>query len=120
MGVSNCLAVATDRPSSMGGETSLASGPPTRSSLVRPVQVPHRGSPSSAKAALPRRAPIPPIPHSSTQLATPAPMPDPDAWPPPDPNSSPHIKVAPTDFRPLTPDTDAGFPYRSRFRSPQD
>ena len=94
--------------------------PPTSSSPVRPVQVPHRGSPLSAKAVLSRRTPIPPIPHASTQLATPAPMPDRDARPPPDPNSSPHIEVTPTDFRPPKVDTDAGFPYGSRFRSPQD
>ena len=94
--------------------------PPTSSSPVRLVQVPHRGSPSSAKAVLSRRTPVPPIPHASTQLATPAPMPDRDARPPPDPNSSPHIEVTPTDFRPPTADTDAGFPYGSRFHSPQD
>jgi len=94
--------------------------PPTSSSPVRLVQVPHRGSPSPAKAVLSRRTPVPPIPHASTQLATPAPMPDRDARPPPDPNSSPHIEVTPTDFRPPTADTDAGFPYGSRFHSPQD
>jgi hypothetical protein len=94
--------------------------PPTSSSPVRPVQVPHRGLPSPAKAVLSRRTPVPPIPHASTQLATPAPMPDRDARRPPDPNSSPHIEVTPTDFRPPTADTDAGFPYGSRFHSPQD
>ena len=94
--------------------------PPTRSSPVRLLQVPHRGSHASAKAGLSRRTPIPPIPHASTRLATPAPMPDRDARPPPDPNATPHPKVTPTDFRPPTADTDAGFPYGSRFRSPQD
>jgi hypothetical protein len=94
--------------------------PPTRSSPVRPVQVPHRGSPSSAKAVWSRRTPIPPDPHASTHPATPAPMPDRDAQPPPDPNSLPHTTVSPTDFRPPTADTDAGFPYGSRFRSPKD
>jgi hypothetical protein len=94
--------------------------PPTRSSPVRLVQVPHRGSPSPAKAVLSRRTPVPPIPHASTQLATPAPMPNRDARPPPDPNSSPHTKVSVTDFRPPKVDTDAGFPYGSRFRSPKD
>src|SRR3954470_22965128 len=47
--------------------------PPTRSLAVKPVQVPHRGSPSSAKAVLSRRTPIP---QASAHLATPAPMPD--------------------------------------------
>jgi hypothetical protein len=94
--------------------------PPTSSSPVRPVQVPHRGSQSSTKAVLSRRTPVPPNPHASTQLATPAPMPNRDARPPPDPNSSPHTKVSVTDFRPPKVDTDAGFPYGSRFRSPKD
>ena len=103
----------------MGGETSCASGSPTSSSPVRPVQVPHRGSQSSTKAVLFRRTPIPPIPHASAQQARLAPMPDRDARPPPDPNSSPHTEVSLTDFRPPTVDTDAGFPYGSRFRSPR-
>jgi hypothetical protein len=90
--------------------------PPAGSSPVRPVQVPH----ASAKAVLPRRTPILPITHASTRLATPAPMPDRDARPPPDPNASPHTKVTLTNFRPPTSDTDAGYPYGSRFRSPQD
>ena len=94
--------------------------PPTSFSPVRLVQFPHRGSPSPAKAVLSRRMLIPPIPHPGAQLARPAPMPDRDVRPPPDPNSSPHIKVTSTDFRPPTTDTDAGFPYGSRFRSPQD
>jgi hypothetical protein len=92
--------------------------PPTGSSPVGPVQAPPRGSHSSAKAGLSCRAPIPPIPHA--RLATPAPMPDRDAQPPPDPNASPHTKLTPTNFRPPKADTDAGFPYGSRFRSPQD
>ena len=45
-------------------------------------------------------------------------MPDRDAQPPPDSNSSPHTKVSVTDFRAPTVDTDVGFPYGSRFRSP--
>ena len=94
--------------------------PPASSSPVSVVQVPHRGSPSSAKAALSHRTPIPPIPQASTKLATPAPMPDRDARPPPNPNSSHHIEVTPTDFRPPTTDTDAGFAYGSRFHSPKD
>jgi hypothetical protein len=94
--------------------------PPTRSSPVKSVQVSHRGSPSSAKAVLSRRTPIAPNPHATTQLATPAPVPDRDARPPPDPDLSLHTKVTPTDFRPPAADTDAAFPYGSRFRSPQD
>src|SRR5689334_2040518 len=74
--------------------------PPTRSSPVRLAKVPHRGSSSSAKAVLPRGAPKREIPSASAQQATAAPMPDRDAWRPPDPNSSPHTQVTPTDFRP--------------------
>jgi hypothetical protein len=47
-------------------------------------------------------------------------VPDRDAHPPPDPNSSPHTKVIPTDFRAPKTDADAGFLYGSRFRTPQD
>jgi len=47
-------------------------------------------------------------------------MPNRDAQLPPDPNSPPHSKVNVTDFRTPKVDTDAGFPYGSRFRSPHD
>src|SRR6476646_3058689 len=96
--------------------------PPTSSSPVRVVQVPHRGSHSSTKPVWSRRTPIPPIPQPSSRLArlAPAPTPDRDARPPPEPNSSPHTKVTPTDFRAPKVDADAGFPYGSRFRSPED
>ena len=94
--------------------------PPARSSPVRPVQAHHRGAHSSTKAGLSRRTPIPPVPHASTRLARPAPLPDQDALPPPDPNSSPHTKISVIDLHPPTVDTDAGFPYGSRLRYPQD
>ena len=64
--------------------------------------------------------PIPPNPRARTQQAGLAPMPDRDVQPPPDPNASPHTKVSVTDFRAPNVDSDAGFPYGSRFRSPYD
>ena len=39
---------------------------------------------------------------------------------PPDPNSSPHTKVSPTDFHLPRVDADAGYPYGSQYRSPED
>jgi hypothetical protein len=45
-------------------------------------------------------------------------VPDQDAQPPSEP--PPHTRVIPTDFRLPKVDTDAGYPYGSRFRSPQE
>jgi hypothetical protein len=53
-------------------------------------------------------------------LARPAPLPNRDVQPPPDPNSSPHAKVSPTDFHLPKVDADAGYPYGSQYRSPED
>ena len=47
-------------------------------------------------------------------------MPNRDVQPPPDPNSSPHTKVSPTDFHLPRVDADAGYPYGSQYRSPED
>jgi len=60
-----------------------------------------------------------PIP-APAQLGRLAPMPDRDAQPPPDPNSLSHTKVSPTDFHLPKIDADAGYPYGSRYRSPED
>jgi hypothetical protein len=116
------LAVAANLPSGMGGEASRAPGSPHELFAGQ-----------SSAGAIPRLTFInqtclvpananPPIPQTSTRLArlAPAPTPDRDARPPPEPNSSPHTKVTPTDFRPPKIDADAGFPYGSRFRSPED
>ncbi len=94
--------------------------PPTGASPTRAVQAPHRASHSSTNAVSSRRRPVPPVPHAGTRLATPAPLPDRDARPPPDPDSSPHTKVNVTDFRQPNIDADAGYPYGSRFRTPED
>ena len=115
-------AVAADRPSSMGGEASSASGSPSSSSSVRvAARAPHRESHSSAKAVVfSRRPPTPPVPPADIQQVGLAPVSDRDARPPPDANSAPHTKVGVTDFRLPKPDAADGFPYGSRFRSPQD
>src|SRR5215469_10027240 len=94
--------------------------PPTRSSPARVASVPHRTSHASTNAVLSRRTPIPPVPQADTPLTSAAPVPQRDPPPPPDSNSSPHTKVTPADFRPPKVDTDAGYPYGSRFRFPQD
>lgn len=113
-------AVADDLPSGMGGEASCAPIPPTGPAPTRVVQVPHRGSRSSTKANLSRKAPIPPNPLPSALLASPAPVPDRDAQPPPDPNSEPHTKVSVADFRPPKTDASAALPYGARYQSPDD
>ena len=92
--------------------------PPTRSSPAKVAQVPHRGSHAPTKAVLSRRTPIPPVPQASTPLTRPAPVPDQDAQPPSEP--PPHTRVIPTDFRLPKVNADAGYPYGSRFRSPQE
>jgi hypothetical protein len=96
--------------------------PPSSPSSVRvAAQTPHRGSHSSAKAVVfSRRPPTPPIPPADIQQVGLAPVSDRDARPPSDPNSAPHTKVSVTDFRLPKPDAADGFPYGSRFRSPQD
>ena len=93
---------------------------PTGPAPTRVVQVPHRGSRSSTKANLSRKAPIPPNPLPSALLASPAPVPDRDAQPPPDPNSAPHTKVSVADFRPPKTDASAALPYGARYQSPDD
>ena len=96
--------------------------PPSSSSSVRvAAQAPHRESHSSAKAVVfSRRPPTPPVPPAGIQQVGLAPVSDRDARPPPDANSAPHTKVSVTDFRLPKPDAADGFPYGSRFRSPQD
>jgi hypothetical protein len=95
--------------------------PPAKSSPVRPVRAHYQGGRSSTKAGVSRRTPIPAVPHASTtRLGRPAPLPDQDPRPPPDPNSSPHTKISVIDLHPPTVDTDAGFPYGSRLRYLQD
>jgi hypothetical protein len=89
--------------------------PPTGHAPTRVV--PHRGP---TKAILSRKAPIPPNPPPSARLASPAPVPDRDVQPPPDPNSSPHTKMSVADFRPPKTDTSAALPYGSRYQSPDD
>ena len=90
--------------------------PPAKPPTVKIVHAPRR-SPSSAKAGLSRRTPVPPIPPAGAQPAKPAPMPDRDVQPPPD---LPHTKVTPTDFHLPKVDADAGYPYGSQHRSPED
>jgi hypothetical protein len=96
--------------------------PPSSSSSVRvAARAPHREPHSSAKAAVfSRRPPTPPVPPADIQQVGLAPVSDRDARPPPDANSAPHTKVGVTDFRLPKPDAADGFPYGSRFRSPQD
>ena len=94
--------------------------PPAKPSPVRVVHAPHRGSHASAKAVSSRRTPVPPMPPAGAQLVRLAPMRDRDIQPPPDPNSSPHTKVSPTDFHLPKVDADAGYPYGARYRSPED
>jgi hypothetical protein len=94
--------------------------PPTGNAPTRIVQVPHRGSRSSTNAILSRKTPIPPNPPPSARLASPAPVPDRDAQPPPDLNSAPHTKVSVADFRPPKTDTNAALPYGARYQSPDD
>jgi hypothetical protein len=113
------LAVAANLPSGMGGEASRAPGSPHELFAGQ-----------SSAGATPRLTfinqtclvPANANPANSTRLArlAPAPTPDRDARPPPEPYSSPHTKVTPTDFRPPNVDADAGFPYGSRFHSPED
>ena len=92
--------------------------PPTRPPPAKVAQVPHHGSHAPTKAVLSRRTPIPPVPQASTPLTRPAPVPDQDAQPPSEP--PPHTRVISTDFRLPKVDADAGYPYGSRFRSPQE
>ena len=91
--------------------------PPAKPPPVKVVHAPHRGSHPPARAVLSRRTPVPPIPPAGAQLAKLAPMPDRDVQPPPD---LPHTKVTPTDFHLPKVDGDAGYPYGSQHRSPED
>jgi hypothetical protein len=60
------------------------------------------------------------MPFPGVELARLAPTPDRNVEPPPDPNSSPHTKVSPTDFRLPPVGADAGYPYGSQIRFPED
>ena len=94
--------------------------PPPKPPPVRVVHAPHRVLHAPAKAVLSQRTPVPPFPPAGAQRARLAPMPDRDFQPPPDPSSSPQTKVSPTDFRLPKVDTDAGYPYGSQYRSPEN
>jgi hypothetical protein len=100
--------------------------PPVPPSVPPPASVAkvpnHSTKAISTKAVWSRKTPIPPIPpHATTQLAKPAPVPDQDAQPPPDPNSTPHTKVSVANFRRQpTADSGAGFPYGSQFQSREE
>ena len=97
--------------------------PPSVPPPARVAKVPNHSTKAiSTKAVWSRKTPIPPIPpHATSQLAKPAPVPDQDAQPPPDPNSTPHTKVSVANFRRQpTADSGAGFPYGSQFQSRED
>ena len=94
--------------------------PPPGASPTQIAQVPHRASHSATQTVLSRQVPIPPVPNANAPLTTPAPVPDRDAQSPLGPDSLPHTRVTPTDFRSPNVYTGAAYPYGSQFPTPED
>jgi hypothetical protein len=87
--------------------------PPPGALPTKIAQVRHRASHSATQAVWSRQLPTPPVPNANTLLTTPAPVPDRDAQPPLGPDSLPHTRVIPIDFR--SPNV-----YTAQFPTPED